>query len=102
MYKQYYIYFMMSDNRNALYIGVTDNLERRVKEHQSGTIPGFTQKYCCTNLVYYECYSDINEAIAREKELKGWTRNKKEKLIRNNNPSLKDLAQDMGWNNKQL
>ena len=92
MYKQYYIYFMMSDNRNALYIGVTDNLERRVKEHQSGTIPGFTQKYCCTNLVYYECYSDINEAIAREKKLKKWSRAKKETLIQTTNPHYEDLS----------
>lgn len=67
-----------------------------------GIIPRFTEKYKCHYLIYFEEYQDINEAIAREKELKGWTRNKKEKIIRNNNPSLKDLAQDMGWNNKQL
>lgn len=100
MYKQYYIYFMMSDNRNALYIGVTDNLERRVKEYQSGTIPGFTRKYCCTNLVYYETYSDVDEAIAREKKLKKWSRAKKETLIQTTNPHYEDLSLSFRINNK--
>ena len=92
MNKQYYIYFMMSNNYGALYIGVTNDLERRVTEHKSGLIPGFTQKYCCTNLVYFEVYSDVNEALAREKQLKKWTRAKKETLIKTMNPYYKDLS----------
>ena len=92
MYNKYYIYFMMSNNHAALYIGVTNDLERRVNEHKSGTIPGFTQKYCCTNLVYYETYSDVNEAIEREKKLKKWSRAKKEALIKTKNPDFVDLV----------
>ena len=99
---QYWVYILSNKRRNVLYIGVTNNSYKRFIEHKMGIIPGFTEKYKCHYLIYFEEYQDINEAIAREKELKGWTRNKKEKLIRNNNPSLKDLAQDMGWNNKQL
>ncbi len=99
---QYWVYILSNKRRNVLYIGVTNNLYKRFIEHKMGIIPRFTEKYKCHYLIYFEEYQDINEAIAREKELKGWTRNKKEKIIRNNNPSLKDLAQDMGWNNKQL
>ena len=77
-----------------MYIGVTNDIERRVKEHKSGTLPGFTQKYNCVKLVYYEKYSDIEQAIEREKKLKKWRREKKEWLISTMNPELKDLAGD--------
>ena len=63
---------MSSQNNTTLYIGVTNDLERRVKEHKSGEIPGFTQKYKCCKLVYFEEYSDIDQAIEREKKLKKW------------------------------
>jgi putative endonuclease len=69
MYKTYYVYIMSNTNDTTLYIGVTNDIERRVKEHRSGQIPGFTQKYNCYKLVYYETYSDIDQAIEREKKL---------------------------------
>lgn len=70
MYKTYYVYIMSNTNDTTLYIGVTNDIERRVKEHRSGQKPGFTQKYNCHKLVYYETYSDIDQAIEREKKLK--------------------------------
>ncbi|MGN0195541.1 MAG: GIY-YIG nuclease family protein [Candidatus Cryptobacteroides sp.] len=91
MYNTYYIYFLTSSNNNALYIGVTNDLERRIEEHRSGLIPGFTQKYNCHKLVYYEQYSDVNEAIAREKQLKKWSRSKKNGLVEKTNPEWKEL-----------
>ena len=94
MYNTYYIYIMSNPNNTTLYIGVTNDIERRVTEHKSGAIPGFTQKYNCIKLVYYETYSDINQAIEREKKLKKWRREKKDWLIGTMNPELKDLAED--------
>ena len=85
---------MSNLNNTTLYIGVTNDIERRVKEHKSGTITGFTQKYNCVKLVYYEKYSDIEQAIEREKKLKRWRREKKDWLISTMNPKLKDLAED--------
>ena len=81
MYKSYYVYFMTSANHKTLYVGVTNDLERRVREHRAGLISGFTQKYHCDKLVYYEVYSDVNDAISREKQLKRWSRKKKDELI---------------------
>ena len=86
---------MSNTNNTTLYIGVTNDIERRVQEHKSGQIPGFTQKYNCTKLVYYEKYSDIDQAIEREKKLKKWRREKKDWLIKTKNPELKDLADDL-------
>ena len=94
MYNTYYIYIMSNLNNTTLYIGVTNDIERRVKEHKSGTTTGFTQKYNCVKLVYYEKYSDIEQAIEREKKLKRWRREKKDWLISTMNPELKDLAED--------
>lgn len=74
-----------------LYIGVTNNLIRRVYEHREGLIKGFTRKYSVKCLVYYEATNDVSEAIAYEKQLKGWLRSKKEKLITEFNPTWKDL-----------
>ena len=82
---------MSSLNNKTLYIGVTNDLERRVKEHKSGLIPGFTKKYNCIKLVYYEEYSDINEAIDREKQIKGWKRIRKEELIDTANKERNEL-----------
>ena len=95
MYNTYYIYIMSSPNNSTLYIGVTNDIERRIKEHKSGLIPGFTQKYNCCKLVYYEQYSDINQAIEREKKLKKWRREKKEWLIKTMNPDFKDLGDEI-------
>ena len=82
----------MTNTRNTvLYIGVTNDLVRRVSEHKSFAVPGFTQRYCCDKLVYFEEYSDIEQAIYREKKLKGWTRAKKDSLIDTVNESRRDL-----------
>ncbi len=91
MFKRYYTYILSNKNDTTLYIGVTNDLARRVAEHRSGTIPGFTQKYNCHKLVYFEEYSDIDQAIAREKQLKKWSRQKKEALIDTKNKERIDL-----------
>ena len=78
---QYYTYILANRSDTTLYIGVTNDIERRVAEHRSGTIPGFTQKYKCHKLVYFESFSDVEQAIAREKQLKKWSRAKKDALI---------------------
>ena len=88
---------MSNNSRTVLYIGVTNDLYRRYVEHRDGIIEGFTQKYKCHSLVYYEEFARIEEAISREKELKGWSRMKKEMLIKKINPSLKDLAEELEW-----
>jgi putative endonuclease len=93
----FYVYIMASKS-GTLYIGVTNSLERRVYEHKSNRNPGFTQKYSCHKLVYYEHFTDIENAIAREKQLKRWRREKKEFLIRTINRSWKDLSLD--WDMK--
>ena len=85
---------MSNTNNTTLYIGVTNDIESRVQEHKSGQIPGFTQKYNCSKLVYYEKYSDIDQAIEREKKLKKWRREKKDWLVRTINPDLRDLFEE--------
>lgn len=84
----------MASSSGTLYIGVTNNLEKRVWEHKREIIDGFTKKYGCKKLVYFEEYNDVNQAIAREKQIKGWLRKKKEALIKTINPRWKDLADD--------
>ena len=83
---EYYIYILTNQNKTVLYIGVTNNLSRRLKEHFEGKVPGFTQQYKCRYLIYYELFQFIEDAIAREKELKSWRREKKEILINKFNP----------------
>lgn len=90
---QYYVYIMTNKSK-TLYTGVTNNLTRRVYEHKNKLIPGFTSKYNITKLVYYEIFSEITQAIAREKQIKGWLRKKKIDLIESVNPDWKDLSQD--------
>lgn len=89
--QRYYVYIVGNVSRKSVYVGVTNNLYRRVNEHKAGEVPGFTRKYKCTMLLYYEEYSDIRVAISREKQLKGWTRSKKEDLIASINPERIDL-----------
>ena len=89
--KHYYVYILASLS-GTLYIGITDNLERRMVEHKAGLIPGFTKQYGVTRLVYFDVYNNVRNAIRREKQLKGWRREKKIALIRSKNPSWKDLA----------
>ncbi len=91
MKNDYYIYILTNIHNNLLYVGVTNDIVRRVCEHKSHSIEGFTQKYKIDKCVYVETYSNINEAIAREKQLKGWTRKKKFALISEQNPTLDDL-----------
>jgi putative endonuclease len=91
-----YIYILGS-HTGTLYIGVTSNLYWRVMQHKEGTWEGFTAAYGCKRLLYFEGYEDICTAIAREKQLKGWRREKKLNLIRTINPECKDLAQTWGW-----
>jgi putative endonuclease len=75
----YFVYILTNKNKTVLYIGVTNDLQRRIYEHENSLLPGFTQKYNCHFLVYYEHFRNIDDAISREKELKKWRREKKEK-----------------------
>ena len=86
--------YIMTSTSGTLYIGVTNNLERRVSEHKQNLIKGFTEKYNCHKLVYYETFSDIKQAINREKQLKKWSRIKKENLISTINPRWDDLSSE--------
>src|SRR4030095_4724361 len=86
-----YVYIMTNRSR-TLYTGVTNNLERRIYEHKNKLIEGFTKKYNITQLVYWEKYGNIREAIAREKQIKGWLRSKKVALIDSINPKWDDLT----------
>ncbi|MBO5107180.1 MAG: GIY-YIG nuclease family protein [Bacteroidales bacterium] len=95
MYNTYYVYMMSSNSNKALYIGVTNDLVRRVREHKNGISGGFTLKYSCHKLVYYESFSDIEQAIGREKVLKGWKRFRKDALIDTINPERRDLYEDI-------
>ena len=89
--KTYWVYMMQSANGRALYTGVTNNLDRRVREHKDGCGSAFTAKYKCHKLVYYEDFGLIDQAIVREKEIKNMTRASKEELIDTINPERKDL-----------
>ena len=96
MNRYYYIYILTSKNNNVLYIGVTNNLVRRVWEHKNGIYDSsFTHKYNITKLVYYEIFESINDAIGREKQLKGGSRQKKLNLIDNFNKEWRDLYLEM-------
>ena len=83
----YYIYILTNKNNKVLYTGVTNNLKRRLNEHKNKLVEGFTKKYNVNKLVYFEETKDVNEAIAREKEIKGWRRSKKVALIESVNPA---------------
>ena len=89
--RRYYVYVMSSPSR-TLYTGVTNDLERRVNEHKTGAVPGFTKRYKIDRLVYFQETNDIGEAIAAEKRIKGLLRPKKIALIEEENPSWRDLS----------
>ena len=91
----YYVYIMASES-GVLYVGMTNNLERRIFEHKNKLIDGFTKKYNCDQLVYYESCSEVNVILEREKQLKKWNRAKKLALIMNENPDFKDLSTPKG------
>ena len=89
---KYWLYIMSSNNKNSIYIGVTNELKRRVLQHKSKELKGFSNKYNCVNLVYFEEYTKIENAIKREKQLKVWKREWKNNLINVNNHLWIDLA----------
>ena len=91
----YCVYILSNHKRNVLYIGVTGNLVKRVFEHKKELIAGFTAKYKVDKLVYYEVFNNINEAISREKQIKGGSRKKKIDLINKFNLKWRDLGEDM-------
>jgi putative endonuclease len=90
--KQYYVY-ILSNLTKRLYIGITNNLERRMYEQKNKLADGFTSKYNLTRLVYFEDYKYVLDAIAREKQLKGWLRERKVALIESQNPNWDDLSE---------
>lgn len=94
MYKEYrfYVYIVSNFERTVIYAGFTNNLIRRLIEHKNGIGSQFTSKYKTTDLLFYEEYKYVNRVIAREKEIKGWTREKKFALIKSVNPGLTDLS----------
>ncbi|OHB59731.1 MAG: hypothetical protein A2167_07590 [Planctomycetes bacterium RBG_13_46_10] len=89
--RQYFVYMLASKKNGTLYIGVTNDLIRRVYEHKNSLIEGFTKRYGVLNLVYYEIYGDIYDAIEREKRMKKWNREWKINLIKKSNPNWEDL-----------
>ncbi len=89
--------YIMGSNTGTLYIGVTSTFDTRIEQHKNGTFEGFSKKYGCSRLLYYELFDDIRTAIAREKQLKSWRREKKLNLISTTNPEFKDLAEKHGW-----
>jgi putative endonuclease len=93
--KRYYVYIMASKSR-VLYVGVTGFLYARVMQHKRGEVEGFTRRYNVNRLVYFEVFQYVNNAIARETEIKKWRRAKKVALIEKNNPTWEDLAADWG------
>ena len=90
----YYVY-ILSNRSRTLYTGVTNDLARRMYEHKRGLVPGFTRQYHVHQLVYFEETNDVNEAIVRERQIKGWTRARKIALIKTMNPFWNDLAREL-------
>ncbi|MCB9222999.1 MAG: GIY-YIG nuclease family protein [Crocinitomicaceae bacterium] len=90
MQHNYFIYILSNPGRTTLYVGVTNNIPKRIIEHKSNP-EGFANKYSCYDLVYFEHYSDVNRAIEREKQIKKWSRSKKDNLVTTFNPKWLDL-----------
>ncbi|MGV0925089.1 GIY-YIG nuclease family protein [Empedobacter tilapiae] len=93
----YFVYILTNKTKTVLYVGVTNNLKLRLYQHSNPNVfsNAFTMKYNCCFLIYYECFSDINLAISREKQIKGWNREKKELLINNFNSEWKFLNDEI-------
>ncbi len=89
-----YYFYLLSNRSRTLYAGVTNDLERRLYEHKHKLLRGVTSRYNLSQLVYFEAYSDVREAIAREKQIKGWLRSKKIALIESMNPNWRDLSEE--------
>ena len=88
----YHTYILMNQSDSVLYVGMTNDIARRMAEHKTGEVPGFTQRYKLTKLVWLEAFKDVKQAIGREKQLKNWRRDWKLNLIRDSNPELADLS----------
>jgi len=95
--KNFFVYMMTNWTGKILYTGMTSNLQRRYFEHLTKTHKGFTQKYNIDRLVYFEMFSDPQNAITSEKEIKKWRREKKNKLVETKNPEWEDLAISLNW-----
>jgi putative endonuclease len=95
LFHEYWMYIMASPS-GTLYTGVTGDIFKRVQQHKLGLVEGFSKKYGCTRLVYYESYDQVGRAIGREKQIKGWRRSKKIALIEGKNPRWEDLAEHWG------
>ncbi len=95
MARSYWVYILCSKRNGTLYVGVTNDLGRRVLEHRMGAVPGFTRRYDVKSLAWYEEHGDVNEAIAREKAVKRWDRAWKLALIERMNPQWRDLFDDL-------
>ena len=93
--ERYFVYILTNKYNKVLYVGVTNNLIRRVYEHKNKLVSGFTSKYNVNKLVYYESFPSVFDAIKREKEIKGWKREKKVALINSFNPEWKDLYEEL-------
>ncbi len=90
----YYVYVLLNKNNSTVYIGVTGNLEKRLYEHKNKLAEGFTSRYNLNKLVYFESTSDVRATLEREKQLKKWSREKKNNLIESTNPGWEDLSKD--------
>jgi putative endonuclease len=95
MGNQYYVYFLTNQTNKVLYVGVTNNLKRRLYQHKSRVTDGFTKKYHVRKLVYYEAYEDVEYAILREKQIKAGTRQNKNGLVESFNPEWEDLSEEL-------
>ena len=93
--QKYYVYILINDRGNVIYIGITEDLKKRIYFHKRRLIPGFTKKYNVHKLVYYEVYSSLEEAEKRENELKGKTRIKKNVIVESKNRSWRDLSSEI-------
>ena len=91
--QRYYVYLLTNCNNKVMYVGVTNDLERRLYEHKNKLVKGFTEKYNVNKLVYVEETGDVISALAREKEIKKWRREKKNNLVVGSNPEWKDLSE---------
>ena len=92
----YYVYILSNETNKVLYIGMTNDITRRLYEHKNKLVKGFTSRYNLKKLLYVEAIDDVNSAIEREKTLKKWRREKKEFLIKTINPNYKDLSKEWG------
>ncbi|MGN1306283.1 MAG: GIY-YIG nuclease family protein [Faecousia sp.] len=92
---QYYVYFLTNRTNSVLYVGVTNNLQRRLYEHKNELADGFTKRYHVHKLVYFETTTDVKAAIGREKQIKSWSRARKNSLVETMNPKWEDLS--LNW-----